>query len=119
MPTIPDYFHCIVCDRPLRPCFLEEGESDLNTSLYRGCQFQFFGAYGTTLFDPAPGDPENHVEIAVCDWCLIAKKDRARVYLKDQSVQPFSECLKSVRGPGDPEEYDRKTQAYSLAQPHP
>lgn len=95
----PDYFHCIVCERPLRAAFGPE-EDDRHSPIDMGVHFQAFGNFGSTLFDPGPLDPERYAEVVICDWCLQERVSRVRVYNKDGGTQPFAEAIKDVVGPG-------------------
>lgn len=97
------YFRCIVCGHHCEPGF--ESDDDRRTPPGDGACFQAYGNFGTTLFDPPPSAPESHLEIVVCDWCLIDQAARVRVFMKDGSVGRFEQQIQRVRGPGPrPEE---------------
>ena len=63
---------CIVCGRELFN--VVEGSVNQPSD---GLSFSSHGAYGSTVFDPMDG---SHLEINVCDKCLMRQGDRKRVY---------------------------------------
>ncbi len=63
---------CIVCRKQLREVqadFTENQPED-------GSSFSSRGAYGSTVFDPMDG---SHVEVNICDECLVAAGERGDV----------------------------------------
>ena len=62
--------HCIVCDKSL--------EMFDTLQPLDGLQFLTEGHYGSTFFDPMDG---TRLIIAVCDSCLIEKKEYGHVQI--------------------------------------
>ena len=63
------------------PCF--PGKDDSNIPADNCVHFQACGNYGSSIFDPSPREGIHHIEIVICDWCLVKNKDRVRLYLDD------------------------------------
>lgn len=66
-PALP----CIVCGSELDNVGIE---TEVNQP-YAGTAFTSYGHYGSTVFDPMD---RSHLEINVCDNCLVANAGRAR-----------------------------------------
>ena len=98
MPDRP-YFRCFACGIPLEPAIEDVGD-DRTVPVCPGLHFQAHGNYGCTIFDPGPPSPESHLEIVVCDWCLLERSDRVRLYNKDGTAGPSAELLNRASGPG-------------------
>ena len=81
--------HCIVCDKTL--------EMFAELQPLGGLQFQTEGHYGSTFFDPMDG---TRLIIAVCDPCLIEKKEYGHSEPKDIKLHtdnPYWRNLPRVR----------------------
>lgn len=65
---------CFVCGKPLAGV----GGPTVNQPYY-GTAFDSYGHYGSGQWDPL--DSGELMELAVCDLCLKARRDRTRVIL--------------------------------------
>lgn len=99
------YFRCIVCNQPLSPSMSIDSDDDCYTPVNDGVHFQAYGNYGSSIFD-LPDPPASHIEVVICDWCLIEKSNQVRLYMKkyeefeEFKVGRFEDQLKGLRGPG-------------------
>lgn len=90
------YFRCFCCGLQLAPVIPPHPEGDDRTTpIDNGTHWRTSGNFGSTIHDGPEGD---EIEIVICDWCVMERADRARVYLRDGSIK--SADFSGVRGPG-------------------
>jgi hypothetical protein len=70
---------CIVCNKSLAiepdcPPSVQVPRNDDIQIVYRGLFFRATGNYGSQIYDPF-GDNEGHLEVVVCDVCVMAKAE--------------------------------------------
>jgi hypothetical protein len=64
---------CFICEKKVASVFPDPPEYIYNQP-YKATVFVSHGHYGSTVFDPVIGN--RHLEINICDECLLERKDR-------------------------------------------
>jgi len=68
-PEMPND-HCFVCGKRFAKPSLGVGRC------WPGTLFSATGNYGSTVFDPSPGNPPPSLSIFICDHCVITRRSR-------------------------------------------
>jgi hypothetical protein len=95
-----DALPCIVCHQPLESVFPEVGNQPNG-----GLVFRSSGNYGSTVYDPVEvlTGRHQHLQINVCDPCIVAATEAQRVYY---STTPYTPPAQPVLTFWDPDKDD-------------
>lgn len=70
---------CIVCGKELDECFNQAGMTGTVNQPSDGTAFNTWGHYGSTVYDPCIPNQPDHIEVNVCDRCLVRAASQGRV----------------------------------------